>query len=229
MAHREIRRILVVEDEWRSQRLLRANLEPIGYQLLCVADGESVADAMETFQPDLILLDVMLPGQSGFETLEQIRANRDIPVIIISARDQVDDKVRGLYAGADDYVVKPYAVEELLARIEVVARRKRPSGLLGPVQAGPITIYRDHPAVTVDGQWVELTANEYGVLRYLADHRDRVVVADALLTAVWGASYRGDYGILHVTISRIRKKLGPLARGYLKTRTGVGYLLLSQI
>ncbi|AEJ38825.1 two component transcriptional regulator, winged helix family [Sulfobacillus acidophilus TPY] len=225
----DIRRILVIEDEKRSQRLLRANLEPLGYLVECIERGEDAVPFLSQLHPDLVLLDLMLPGQSGFDTLDRIRELSDVPVIIISARDQIDDKVRGLYAGADDYLVKPYALEELLARIDVVARRRRPQGSPDAVNAGPIRIFRDHPEVTVNEHPVELSGHEYGVIRHLADHLDRVVVADALLTAVWGPSYRGDYGILHVTISRIRKKLGDPARRFLVTRPGVGYMLITRV
>lgn len=221
----EIRRVLVVEDEVRSQRLIRANLEPMGYRVVCVERGEEACDAVVAFEPEMILLDLMLPGWSGYRTLEEIRRHTAAPVIIISARDQIDDKVKGLQAGADDYLVKPYAIEELLARMDAVARRQERTPALGPVVAGCIVVYRDHPEVLVDGVAVDVSAHEYGVLAHLAQHINRVVVSDALLAQVWGGEYRGDYGILHVTVSRLRKKLGPEGRRHLITRTGVGYML----
>lgn len=221
----EIRRILIIEDELRSQRLIRANLEPMGYQVACVDKGEEAMEAIVSFDPDMILLDLMLPGWSGYRTLEEIRQNSTAPVIIISARDQVDDIVKGLQSGADDYLVKPYALEELLARMDAVARRQERTPILGPITAGSIVVYRDRPEVTVDGITVDVSVHEYGVLAHLAQHLNRIVVSDALLAQVWGGEYRGDYGILHVTVSRLRKKLGPNGRRYLITRTGVGYML----
>jgi DNA-binding response OmpR family regulator len=219
-----VQRLLVVEDEPRAQRLLKANLEPAGFALRLVGTGEEALAAFSEWAPDLILLDLMLPGMSGLEVLARIRETSDVPVIIVSAKDQVADKVAGLHLGADDYLVKPYAMEELLARIDAVCRRQK-GGTPGLRQVGAITLDLRHHRVEVEGREVALSRTEYELLTLLGRHVNRVVVADALLSEVWGPEYRGEYAILHVTMSRLRKKLGKAGKMQIVTRPGVGYVL----
>lgn len=218
-------RIMVVEDEIRSQRLLRVNLEPLGYQLQCFTTGEEALEELSVFSPDIILLDLMLPRLSGYEILRELREISEVPVIVISARDQVEDRVKALGGGADDFLVKPYAMEELCARMVAVIRRHRADLPTAPLTIGCLKIFVDNPQVLVRDVTVPLSKIEYGVLLLLAKHINRVIVADTLLRQVWGPEYEGNYSILHVTVSRLRKKIGESAKMYIVTKPGVGYML----
>lgn len=221
--------ILVVEDEPRSQRLLRLNLEPLGYQVIIAAGAQGVTDAIDTYQPDLILLDLKLPDGDGFELCERIRAVSSVPIIILTAVGQLADKVRGLSLGADDYVTKPYDPVELVARIEAVLRRARGQSMLppSPFRAGPLMIDFAQRRVTVNGVEVALSRTEYRLLEHLARNAGRTLVADSLLAKVWGPDYVGDYPSLHLYISRLRRKLGEESRTprWIITKPGIGYML----
>ncbi|POB09386.1 response regulator transcription factor [Sulfobacillus sp. hq2] len=218
-------RIMVVEDEFRSQRLLRINLEPLGYQVQCYSTGEEALAEAATFDPDIVLLDLMLPRLSGYDVLHALREQSGVPVIVISARDQVEDRVKALGIGADDFIVKPYAMEELCARMAAVIRRHRSDMPTAPLTIGCLKIFTDNPQVLVGDMTISLSKTEYGVLLLLAKHVNRVIVADTLLRQVWGSEYEGNYSILHVTVSRLRKKIGQSAKMYIVTKPGIGYML----
>jgi DNA-binding response OmpR family regulator len=221
--------ILVVEDELRSQRLLRINLEPLGYHVITLDHAEDITDAIEAYEPDLVVLDIKLPDADGFEVCRRIRAQSSVPLIIVSAYGQPADKARGLELGADDYVTKPYDAIELSARIEAVLRRAqgRPVAKSALFHCGPLTIDYEQHLVTLNGKEVQLSRTEYRLLEYLALNAGRTLVADALLSRVWGPEYIGDYASLHLYISRLRRKLGEDAHAsrLVVTKPGVGYMM----
>ncbi len=221
--------ILVVDDDVRAQRLLRLNLEPLGYRLITVGAAHQVGDAVDVHQPDLILLELKLPGGDGFALCQQIRATSSVPIIIVSAFGQQADKVRALALGADDYLTKPYDPAELAARIGAVLRRVQGQHLQGQAlfHCGPLTIDFEQRRVTVHGDEVSLSRTEYRLLEALAHNAGRVLVADTLLATVWGAEYLGDYASLHLYINRLRRKLGENGRNarLIRTKPGIGYMM----
>ncbi len=221
--------LLVVDDDVRAQRLLRLNLEPLGYRLITVGEAHRVGDAVDVHQPDLILLELQLPGGDGFALCQQIRATSSVPIIIVSACGQQADKVRALALGADDYLTKPYDPAELAARIGAVLRRVQGQHLQGQslFHCGPLTIDFEQRRVTLHGDEVSLSRTEYRLLEALAHNAGRVLVADTLLATVWGAEYMGDYASLHLYINRLRRKLGENGRNarLIRTKPGIGYMM----
>lgn len=221
--------ILVVEDEVRAQRLLRLNLEPLGYQVVTHGVAQGIPEIIDSYDPALVLLDLKLPDGNGFEVCQHIRSRSPVPIIILSAFDQPNDKVYGFAVGADDYVTKPFDPQELAARIEAVLRRVQGRSLHQPTlfHCGTLTIDFEQRLVTLDGNEVALSRTEYRLLDYLARNAGRVLVADALLTRVWGPEYIGDYASLHLYISRLRRKLGDGAHNprYIVTKPGIGYMM----
>ena len=178
-------RILLVEDEEKLARMVELELKYEGYQVEKALDGRKGLELALSGGFDLVLLDIMLPQLSGMEVLRRLRRESQIPVIMLTARDSVVDKVAGLDSGADDYVTKPFAIEELLARIRAVLRNK--SGQSGaPLAVGPLVMDVEKHQVMVRGQSVELTKKEFDLLRHLLENKDRVLTREALLDAVWG-------------------------------------------
>lgn len=225
-------RILVVDDEPRYLRLIRFNLEAAGYRVTGAANGEEALSAVAQQPLDLVVLDIMLPGQDGFQVCSRIREVSTVPIIMLTARGSDEDKVKGLHLGADDYVVKPFSAQELLARVEAVLRRAHMVGL--PPQpvclaVGGLQIDLLARRVLAGGHELRLSPTEYRVLHYLAVNSGRVVHHDELLEKVWGPGYRGEYELLRVTVWRLRKKLeeDPQRPRVLATVAGVGYLLES--
>jgi len=220
-------RVGVVEDEERARRLLGRSLTAAGLEVT-MAEGVGRSEALDALaELDIVILDLMLGDLDGLSVLRALRKRSSVPVIVVTARDDLDDKLSSLRAGADDYVVKPYAVEELVARIEAVLRRHSQLGPEVAVQTGDLEVFLDTPVVRVEGRELDLTRKEYGVLAVLATNIGRVVVSDALLAKVWGEPYVGYAGVLHVTVSRLRTKLG-VARDLIETRSGIGYSLRRQ-
>jgi DNA-binding response OmpR family regulator len=222
--------ILIVEDEPRYVRLLRANLESLGYDVASASSGQDIERELACTMPSLVVLDLMLPDIDGFEVCERIRAVSDVPLIVLTARAQQSDIVRGLKLGADDYVTKPFDMEELLARIEAVLRRRASTGVRAEDQefaVGDLVVNFAERRVKIAGREIPLTRTEYRLLAELARHAGRVLVADHLLSAVWGREYRGEYRSLHLYVSRLRRKLGDPSRHprYIITRYGIGYAL----
>lgn len=221
--------ILVVEDELRSQRLLRLNLEPLGYRIITLEQGHDAAEMVDTHTPDLVVLDVDLPDADGFEVCQRIREHSSVPVIFLSAFDQPAQRVRGLQLGADDYIGKPFDPTELGARIEAVLRRSqgRPLQAQQTFRCGALLIDFDQRLVAMEGEEVQLSRTEYRLLEYLAQNAGRTLVADALLSKVWGPEYVGDYASLHLYISRLRRKLNEDSRKprLILTKPGIGYTM----
>ena len=199
-------RILLVEDEEKLARMVELELKYEGYQVEKALDGRKGLELALSGGFDLVLLDIMLPQLSGMEVLRRLRRESQIPVIMLTARDSVVDKVAGLDSGADDYVTKPFAIEELLARIRAVLRNK--SGQSGaPLAVGPLVMDVEKHQVMVRGQSVELTKKEFDLLRHLLENKDRVLTREALLDAVWGFDFVGETNSVDVYIRFLRSKL----------------------
>ena len=197
--------ILVVDDEPRYVRLMEANLASEGYHVLKASNGQEAVEAVDKHHPDLVLLDVMMPVLSGFEACERIREFSNVPVIMVTAKGDEQDRVKGLDVGADDYIVKPYSATELLARVRAVLRRAQLSG--GTFQQstfihGNLRIDFARAEVFVDDVIVFLSATEYRLLLQFAQNLGRVLTSEELLENVWGYEYRDDKEILWVSISR---------------------------
>jgi two-component system response regulator VicR len=223
-------RVLAVDDEPRFLEIIRFNLEAAGYSVASAASGEEALTSFAAGEPDLILLDLMLPGVDGFDVCAKVRERSSCPIIMLTAKGAEEDKVRGLRLGADDYVTKPFSAQELLARVEAVLRRSRPpegAEREPPIVVGDLRIDRQRKEVTVDGREVRLSPTEYRLLLCLAEDRGVVLGRDELLTRVWGKAYAGEDEILRVTLWRLRQKLAddPSAPRYIVTRPGLGYML----
>jgi two-component system KDP operon response regulator KdpE len=223
--------ILVVDDEPRYQRLVQVNLETDGYQVTTASNGQEAVEKVANDQPDLVLLDIMMPIMDGFTATERIREFSTVPIIILTAKGEERDRVRGLDLGADDYIVKPFSAQELLARVRAVLRRAERHADLEfhhPVfKHHELEIDLARALVTADGEEVSLTATEYRLLQSLAASMGRVQTAEELLTDVWGPEYREDKEILWVCLSRLRQKIEPDPKDpvHIVTRQGIGYLM----
>jgi DNA-binding response OmpR family regulator len=228
--------ILAADDDPQLLRLVTRNLQLEGFEVVAVSDGQQALDQIEAQQFDLVILDIMMPKLDGFTVCERVREFSSVPIIIVTARGQDQDKIRGLDLGADDYLTKPFSVEELLARVRAVMRRSQLAGIqeaqnLRPtVEIGDLSVDFAQRLVTVAGAELELTPIEYRLLAYLAQNVGRVVTQDLLLEHVWGEEYTGESHLLQVNMNRLRRKLeaDPTHPRYLLTKTGVGYLLSTQ-
>ncbi len=198
-------RILIVEDEKPIADLLDMSLTAAGYTCDCLMSGTAAADAVGEKRYDLILLDVMLPGIDGFELMEYL-APLGIPVIFITARSAVKDKIRGLKLGADDYIVKPFEIAELLARVETVLRRCRRTD--GTITVGDVTVDTQSRVVTKAGEVVPLTAKEYALLLLFLQNRNIALFRETIYERVWENDYMGDSRTVDLHVQRLRKKLG---------------------
>ena len=219
-------RILLVEDEEKLARMVELELRYEGYEVSKAFDGRSGLDQALTGTYDLVLLDIMLPQLSGMEVLRRLRRESDLPVIMLTARDSVIDKVSGLDSGADDYITKPFAIEELLARIRA-ALRKRSAARGGTVlTAGSLEMDVDRHSVTVKGQGVELTKKEFDLLRHLLENKGRVLSREALLDSVWGFDFVGETNSVDVYIRFLRSKIDEaFGIKLIHTVRGVGYVI----
>ncbi len=223
-------RILVVDDEQLYRHLLRVNLEAEGYEVVAAKDGEEALEQVTAKQPDLVVLDVMMPRLDGFTTCERIRQFSDVPIIMLTARGDEQDRVRGLNVGADDYVMKPFSATELIARVRAVLRRAKTSDQVIQKRFFShknLKIDFARAEVWKDDKPVYLSATEYRLLIQFAQHSGRILTAEDLLSAVWGESYRDDKEILWVSIARLRQKLedDPHMPQHIVTRSGLGYLM----
>ena len=216
-------KILVVEDSDAIRISIATVLRAQGYVVTERSDGQDLEAVLGQTAPDVVVLDVMLPGRDGFDLLEAIRRTGDAAVIMLTARDTTADRVRGLGAGADDYLVKPFAMAELVARIKAVLRRSRPDG--GTVRVGELELDEDLVRVSSADQPVQLTETERRVLAYLVGHREQVVSKTQILTAVWGYDGFAD-NLVEVNVSTLRRKLEAQGQArVLHTVRGRGYRL----
>jgi DNA-binding response OmpR family regulator len=226
--------VLIADDDLQLLDLVTLNLELEDYGVLRASDGRQALERIERHHPDLVLLDVMMPRMSGFAVCHQVRAYSTVPIIIITARGQEQDKIRGLDLGADDYLIKPFSVGELLARVRAVLRRAQLTedehALHTTMTIGDLSIDFGQQLVLMAGRKVVLTPTEYRILAYLAQLAGRIVPQKRLLEHVWGAMYEGEDHMLQVNINRLRHKLepDPAHPRYLLTEPGVGYLLATQ-
>lgn len=225
-------KVLVVEDEARIARLIRANLAVSGYVVTLCQNGEEALRLVDQIDPDLILLDVMLPGMDGFTVCQRVREFSTVPIIMVTAKDDPTDRVRGLDLGADDYLVKPFVVEELLARVRAVVRRSRVSEEpKAPVTLdfGNISVRLAENQVYKNGEEIRLSPTEFRLLAYLARNHDRTLTHDDLLTRVWGQEYRGALEYLRVAVGRLRRKIedDPSHPELIVNTHGIGYSLKS--
>jgi PAS domain S-box-containing protein len=221
-------RVLAVDDDPQILRYFQRTLSETGYEATVTSDPSQVCRLVELEEPDLILLDLMIPGMSGFDLLRQIREFSNVPIIIVTASEREGDTVQALKMGADDYITKPFSPGELFARIEAALRRRVSPDLLeerSPFALGDLRINFAERIVTVAGQPVSLSATEYKLLYELATHAGRVLTHDQLLQRVWGSEYEGETGVLRAFIVLLRRKLGDHARRprFIFTEPGVGY------
>jgi len=221
--------ILVVDDDERTLRMLSSMLRLEGYRVITASSGSSALQEFDQEVPDLVLLDVKMPGLDGLEVCRHIRELSRVPVIMLTARDSEEAAIEGLDAGADDYITKPFLVREMTARIRASLRRTR----LWDEQPSPPYIFNDlrvdfgSHRVKRGEEDIRLTATEYRLLSYLARNAGRVLTADAILTTVWGEGYYGDIHLLQSTMANLRGKIGDNARSpkYILTRSGIGYMM----
>ncbi|MBS2939482.1 response regulator transcription factor [Nocardioides sp. J2M5] len=221
-------RVLVVEDEESYSDALAYMLRKEGYEVAIAADGTTALTEFDRFGPDIVLLDLMLPGVPGTEVCRQIRQTSSVPVIMVSAKDDEVDKVVGLELGADDYVTKPYSPRELVARIRAVLRRgQEPELMPDTLEAGPVRMDVERHVVTVDGAEQRLPLKEFELLEMFLRNPGRVLTRGQLIDRVWGSDYVGDTKTLDVHVKRLRAKLepDPGEPKYLVTVRGLGYKL----
>lgn len=225
------KRILIADDEPRYLRLLEANLRTEGYEVTTAQDGVQALDVFSAQPIDLVLLDVMMPRLDGFATCQRIREFSNVPIVILTARGEEQDRVRGLDLGADDYLVKPFSATELLARVRAVLRRAQPSSdSINQVR------FFTHNDLKIDFAraevWrgedpISLSATEYRLLLHFAHNIGKILTSEELLSNVWGIEYKNDKEILWVSIARLRQKLEKDAHNpqHIVTRSGLGYLM----
>lgn len=224
--------VLVVDDDVRVLRMIQRILQLEGYRVFTASSGE---DALEVFDKEvleLVLLDIMMPGVDGYIVCQRIREFSRVPIIMVTAKGNDEEKVRGLDAGADDYVTKPFSANELVARVRAVLRR----ATFGDERPEPAVCFSNlvvdlaRHRVTEGGQEVNLTATEYRLLAYLVGNAGRVVTPGQVLERVWGEEYIGETHLLQVNMARLRQKLGDDARSsrYILTRPGIGYMMVKE-
>lgn len=227
------KKILIVDDEKAIVDILNHNLKREGYETIQAYDGQEAVDLAKEQKPDLILLDVMLPKMDGFTVCKTIRQNSNIPIIMVTAKEDVVDKVIGLELGADDYITKPFSVREVLARVKANLRKwdgiesniKTNEGDQQLLSFGPLTLDTYKYEAKVSGKSVELTLREFELLKFLATQQGQVFSREELLEKVWGYEYFGDVRTVDVTIRRIREKIeeNPSMPEFLATKRGIGY------
>ncbi|MDD5038340.1 MAG: response regulator transcription factor [Dehalococcoidales bacterium] len=223
-------RVLVVDDEPRIVKFLVLKLKSSGYEVLTAANGLEALEQVQSQEPDLIVLDVVMPGMDGFETLKRVRALSSVAVIILSAKEDNTDKVRGLELGADDYLAKPFSPDELLARIEAVRRRLSPAQdrkVVDFITLGDISINLKKHLVIINGKEIQLTRIEWLLLSELARNAGKLMMYEQLLARIWGPEYRDDVQILRTWVSRLRHKieLDPNQPAIIRTIPKTGYMI----
>jgi two-component system, OmpR family, KDP operon response regulator KdpE len=219
-------RVVLVDDEVQIVRALQASLEVRGYDVLSAGTGSEALRMLATSEPDIVVLDLGLPDLDGTEVLKRLRSYSDVPVIILTIREEQDDKVAALEAGADDYVTKPFGMEELLARMRAVMRRASPDGDGEPILTfGNIEIDLSRKLIRKASQIIHLTPKEYGLLEAMATHRGKLLTHRWLLSRVWGPGYEDEREYLRVFVAQLRKKLedDPQRPRWILTDPGVGY------
>jgi two-component system OmpR family response regulator len=220
-------RILIVDDEPNIRELLSTSLRFAGFGVRSVGNGAQTISAVLEEEPDLIILDVMLPDMNGFSVTKRLRsAGYTAPILFLTAKDDVEDKVQGLTVGGDDYVTKPFSLDEIIARIKAILRRTIQEDEDAVLETGPIVLDQDTHEVNVGGTPVELSPTEFKLLRYLMQNANRVLSKAQILDHVWEYDFNGDAGIVESYISYLRRKLDPLTEeSLIQTKRGFGYML----
>ena len=222
-------KILLVEDEEKLARMVELELRYEGYEVSKAGDGRTGLDMALSGAYDLVLLDIMLPQMTGMEVLRRLRRESPMPVIMLTARDSVIDKVSGLDSGADDYITKPFAIEELLARIRAALRKQPAAPAAHRLTAGPLTMDVDRHEVSVNGQGVELTKKEFDLLHHLLENKGRVLSREVLLDGVWGFDFVGETNSVDVYIRFLRSKIDEnFGVKLIHTVRGVGYVIRAE-
>ena len=229
-----MRKILIVEDEENISDILSYSLRKEGYETQIADNGKKAIEFVSSFNPDLIILDLMLPDMNGLDICKTVTTNFSIPIIMLTAKSDTIDKVLGLELGADDYVTKPFSNRELVARVKANLRRHgnaKPAAVeeeeTNDIEIGALTVHPDAYIVSKRGETIELTHREFELLHYLARHLGQVMTREHLLQTVWGYDYFGDVRTVDVTVRRLREKIedSPSHPAWLVTRRGVGYYL----
>ncbi len=223
--------VLVVDDDRHILRMMQLILEMEGYRVITAIDGETALELFDGKSTGLVLLDVRMPGLDGYTVCHRIREFSQVPIIMITAKGEVEEKAQGLDSGADDYITKPFSVRELIARIKAVLRRTQSwNEVMEPVFcSGDLMIDFTQHIVTLKGEELNLSATEHRLLYYLARHAGQVVTPDQLLEAIWGEKHLGEYHLLRVNITRLRRKIADDFRKpqFIVTRVGIGYEFLT--
>lgn len=220
-------RVLIVDDEPNIRDLLATSLRFAGFEIQTAANGAQAVAAVTESEPDIILLDVMLPDMNGFSVTKKLRASGvQAPILFLTARDDTEDKITGLTVGGDDYLTKPFSLDEVVARIQAILRRTKTADVEPSIiDAGAVVINQDAHEVTVEGKSVDLSPTEYKLLRFLVMNPDRVLTKAQILDHVWEYDFNGDMGIVESYVSYLRKKLDPISsRPLIQTKRGVGYI-----
>ncbi len=220
-------RILIVDDEVPIQELIKFNLEQSGFEVHVAGDGVQAIEMFESLRPDLMVLDLMLPGKDGYDVCKTIRRNSNVPIIMLTAKETELERVLGLELGADDYITKPFSPLELVARIKAVLRRS--SGQEAPEEeellVGPISLRAETREVFVHSTSIDLTRKEFDLLHIFMQHVGKVLTREFLLQKVWGYEYEGETRTVDVHIRHLRRKLGTPGEERIETIHGVGYKL----
>ena len=220
--------VMLIEDEKEIRDLIRYNLEREGFLVYAAADGEEGLRRLQASRPDVVVLDLMLPGRNGLEVLREVRgspATHDLPVMVLTARSAEMDRLLGFENGADDYITKPFSPRELVARLKALLRRAGPAPAESALEFGPLRVDPLAREATSDGRRIDLTPREFDLLAFLAGHPGRVLSREELLRKVWGYGYVGETRTVAVHIGRLRSKLGDAGR-LIETVTGAGYKLV---
>jgi DNA-binding response OmpR family regulator len=224
------KKIMIVDDEPKIIRFIAANLKSLGFETVACQNGAEALEKVEAVDPDLILLDLMMPGMDGFEVLRRLRTYSSVPVIMLTARSNGADKVQGLNLGADDYLTKPFSLDELFARVNAVLRRldgRMPApSTVSELTVGPVNVNLAQRRIRLGGTEVKFTETEYNLFVLLLQHEGKVMTHEQLLSEIWGSEYRDEVEYLRVTIARIRQKLKAHTEGQelIVTYPGVGYM-----
>ncbi|MDT8903537.1 response regulator [Anaeroselena agilis] len=222
------RRILVIDDELQIRKLLRVSLKAFGYEVDEAATGQDGVNRAAIFKPDIIILDLGLPDIDGKDVITRVREWAQVPIIVLTVKDQEQEKIEALDAGADDYITKPFGMGELMARIRVSLRREAKAGDDPLITCGDLQIDLAQRRVSVGSREVKLTPTEYDIIKALAQHAGKVLTHKQLLKLVWGSSYSGDTHYIRIYIGQLRRKIeeNPTQPRYIITESGVGYRLM---
>jgi two-component system response regulator VicR len=226
-----LKKVLIVEDEKPISDIIKFNLEKDGFEVEVAYDGEEGLEKIKTLHPDLVLLDVMLPKMDGFEVLKRTRESSQVPVVMLTAKEEEVDKVLGLELGADDYITKPFGMRELIARIKANIRRMDIGNSEEEIKVniyGNLEIDMNKYEVRKNGTPLELTLREFELVKYLAERENKVFSREQLLEEVWGYEYYGDIRTVDVTVRRLREKLEDDSADpkYIMTKRGIGYYFI---